>query len=67
LRFGEGDGLEVGESLAGEVGGDFVLDDDVGLEALAGLRDEVWGEGCGDGRVEGREGWGLEEDGYASA
>jgi len=45
LRFGERKGLEFGEGLAREFGDYFVLNDDVGLEALAVLRDELFLEG----------------------
>ena len=48
--------LERAEEGAGGLGGDFVLNDDVGLEALAVLWGEVFGEGCGQLVVEGQEG-----------
>ena len=45
MWFGERNGLEFGEGLAREFGDYFVLNDDVGLEALAVLRDELFLEG----------------------
>ena len=60
-------GLEGGEEGAGGFGGDLVLDDDVGLEALAVLWGEVGGERCGEMGVKSVEGGGGEGVGYAFA
>ena len=60
-------GGELGEGLAGGSGVDFVLDDDVGSEALAVLRGEPLGEGGGEACVEGAEGGGFELEGDSTA
>ena len=59
--------LEVGEERAGGFGGGLVLDDDVGMEGLAVLRDEVGGEGGGEFAVQVHESWGGKGEGDAAA
>lgn len=63
---GEG-GLELGEQGAGGFGADFVLHDDVGLEALAILWGEMIGEGDGELPVEVQEFGCVKGVGYAAA
>jgi len=54
LRRGEGGTKLLEQELCG-LGRDFILDDDVGLEALTILRDEMVGEVRGQPLVEGKQ------------